>query len=154
MGVRAVELRVLGDVEAWIDGRRVEVGHARQRCVLAVMVLEANRVVTVDQLLDRVWSAQLPHQGRQVVRTYVSRLRRLLAPGGVEIERRPGGYVLLTDPDDVDVHRFHRLVTQARASGDDRAIGLFDQALALWSGEPFTGLETPWLATVRAGLER
>ncbi|MCP2246628.1 AfsR/SARP family transcriptional regulator [Lentzea aerocolonigenes] len=150
----AVELRVLGDVEAWIDGRRVEVGHARQRCVLAVMALEANRVVTVDQLLDRVWSAQLPHQGRQVVRTYVSRLRRLLAPGGVEIERRPGGYVLLTDPDNVDVHRFHRLVTQARAAGDERAIGLFDQALALWSGEPFTGLETPWLATVRAGLER
>ncbi|TWP54026.1 tetratricopeptide repeat protein [Lentzea tibetensis] len=150
----AVELRVLGDVEARIESRRIEVGHARQRCVLAVLVVEANRVVTVDQLLDRVWSQDLPHRGRQVLRTYLSRLRLLLAPGGIGIERRPNGYLLRADPDIVDMHQFHRLVAQARATDDEHALGLFEQASALWRGEPFAGLDTPWLASVRAGLER
>src|SRR5882757_9188483 len=102
-----VELRVLGDVEAWIEDRRIEVGHARQRCVLAVLVLQANQVVTVDQLLERVWSQQPPQRGRQVLRTYLSRLRLLLAPAGVGIERRANGYVLVADPDMVDVYHFH-----------------------------------------------
>jgi DNA-binding SARP family transcriptional activator/tetratricopeptide (TPR) repeat protein len=150
-----VELRVLGDVEAWAGDRRIEVGHARQRCVLAVLLVETNRVVTVDQLLERVWSEQLPQRGRHVLRTYLSRLRVLLSPVGVGIERCPNGYVLRADPDSVDVHHFHRLLTHARAADEDEdALGLFEQALALWRGEPFTGLETPWLATVRAGLER
>ncbi|MGV9367872.1 BTAD domain-containing putative transcriptional regulator [Amycolatopsis sp. NPDC003731] len=150
-----MKLRVLGDVEAWIEDRRIEVGHVRQRCVLAVLVMEANRVVTVDQLLERVWSQHPPRRDRQVLRTYLSRLRLLLCPAGVAIERRPTGYVLLAAPDTIDVHQFHRLVTQARAADDDKlALGLFDQALGLWRGEPFAGLTTPWLDTVRAGLTR
>lgn len=149
-----MELRVLGDIEAWIEDRRIEVGHARQRCVLSVLVMDANQVVTVDQLLERVWSQDLPHGGRQVLRTYLSRLRLLLSPGGLAIERRPNGYVLLAEPESMDVHYFHRLVAQARAADDMHALGLFDQALALWRGEPFAGLQTPWLATVRVGLER
>ncbi|MET0234200.1 MAG: BTAD domain-containing putative transcriptional regulator [Kibdelosporangium sp.] len=150
----AVELRVLGDVEAWIEDQRIEVGHARQQCVLAVLVMTANRIVTVDQLLERVWS-QHPHppQRRQVLRTYLSRLRMRLSPAGVAIERRPNGYILLADPDSVDVLHFHHLVAQARAADDERALELFDQALGLWRGEPFAGLTTPWLDSVRTGLQ-
>ncbi|MEU0883361.1 BTAD domain-containing putative transcriptional regulator [Lentzea sp. NPDC005914] len=149
-----VELRVLGDVGAWIEDRRFEVGHPRQRCVFAVLAVEANRVVTVDQLLERVWSQDLPLRGRQVLRNYLSRLRLLLAPAGIGIERRSSGYVLLADPGVVDVLRFRHLITCSRDADDEQALGLYDQALALWRGEPFAGLETPWLAAVRTGLER
>jgi DNA-binding SARP family transcriptional activator/tetratricopeptide (TPR) repeat protein len=149
-----MEFRVLGEVEAWVGDRRVDVGHARQRCVLAVLLVNANRIVTVDQLLARVWAEDLPHRARPVLRNYLSRLRTLLSPGGVAIERRPGGYALLVDPDDVDVHRFHRLVGEARTAADEDALGLFEEALGLWRGEPFGSLDCRWLDNVRAGLER
>ncbi|MDX8148720.1 BTAD domain-containing putative transcriptional regulator [Lentzea sp. BCCO 10_0061] len=145
---------MLGDVGVWIGSRRVEVGHARQRCVFAVLAVEANRVVTVDQLLERVWPRDLPLRSRQVLQNYLSRLRQVLSPEGIGIERRSTGYVLLTDPDLVDLHRFRALVTLARGAGDEHAFALLGQALTLWRGEPFTGLETPWLAAVRTGLQQ
>ncbi|PSL54205.1 DNA-binding SARP family transcriptional activator [Saccharothrix carnea] len=149
------ELRVLGEVELRVRGFRVEVGHARQRSVLVALVMDANRVVTVDRLLDRVWAQHVPHRARDVVRNYVSRLRRPLAEAGIAVERRSGGYVLHVDPDSVDVHRFHRLVDDARAATDDEhAAATFEQALGLWRGEAFAGLDTPWLDTVRQVLDQ
>ncbi|MCS7478701.1 BTAD domain-containing putative transcriptional regulator [Umezawaea endophytica] len=151
----ASELRVLGPVELQVDGRLVEVGHARQRCVLAVLLVEANRVVTMEQLLDRVWADRLPHKARPVASNYVSRLRRVLTPADdVAVVRRGGGYVLEVDPEAVDLHRFRRLVEQARGSEDPQALALLEEAVGLWRGEPFAGLETPWLAAVRTNLER
>ncbi|MFI0799187.1 DNA-binding transcriptional activator of the SARP family [Amycolatopsis lurida] len=147
------ELRVLGQVELRVDGRVVEVGHARQRCVLAVLLVEANRVVTMEQLLDRVWADRLPYKARAVASNYVSRLRRVLA-GEVAVVRRGGGYVLEVDPEAVDLLRFRHLVQQARGADDARALALLEEATGLWRGEPFAGLDTPWLAAVRAGLER
>ncbi|GAA1308877.1 AfsR/SARP family transcriptional regulator [Saccharothrix xinjiangensis] len=151
----APELCVLGQVELRVDGRLVEVGHARQRCVLAVLLMEANRVVTMEQLLDRVWADRLPHKARAVASNYVSRLRRVLTlAGDVAVVRRGGGYVLEVDPEAVDVHRFRRLVQQARGRDDARALALLEEAEGLWRGEPFAGLDTLWLAAVRTGLER
>ncbi len=148
-----MELRALGQVELWVDDRLVEVGHARQRCVLAVLLVEANRVVTTEQLLDRVWADRLPRRARQVASNYVSRLRRVLA-GDVAVFRRGGGYVLEVDPETVDLHRFRQLVARARGQDDAEALVLLDEAVRLWRGEPFAGLTTPWLAAVRTGLER
>ncbi|WET81106.1 BTAD domain-containing putative transcriptional regulator [Amycolatopsis sp. QT-25] len=149
------ELRVLGQVELRVDGRMVEVGHARQRCVLAVLLVEANRVVTMEQLLDRVWADRLPYKARQVASNYVSRLRQVLTPAGdVAVVRRGGGYVLEVDPEAVDLLRFRHLVQQARDADDVRALVLLEEATGLWRGEPFAGLDTQWLAAVRAGLER
>ncbi|GAA1306451.1 AfsR/SARP family transcriptional regulator [Saccharothrix xinjiangensis] len=149
----AVELRVLGQVELLVDGRPVEVGHARQRCVLAVLLVEANRVVTPEQLVERVWAGRLPHKARQVVTNYVSRLRRAL-PGEAVIARRGGGYSLEVDPASVDLHRFRLLVARARGQGDARALALLEEASRLWRGEAFEGLDAPWLAAVREGLAR
>jgi DNA-binding SARP family transcriptional activator len=152
----AVEFRLLGDVQARVDGRVVELGHARQRCVLVALLVDANRAVPVDQLVDRVWSDRVPQRGREALYSYVSRLRRALAGAGdVRITHQPGGYVITVDPMVVDLHRFQDLVGRARATGDDAAAAaLLTQALALWRGDAFATLDTPWLSTVRDALDR
>src|SRR3954449_3493490 len=102
----AVEFGVLGAVEARIDGRPVDLGHARQRCVLGVLLVEADRPVPVDQLIDRVWGEDVPQRAAGALYSYLSRLRRAVAgAAGVEIKRQSGGYRLTVDPQAVDVHR-------------------------------------------------
>ncbi len=150
----AVEFRLLGDVEAHIDGRLVEIGHARQRCVLVALLVEANRPVPIDQLIDRVWGDRPPHRARNALSGYLSRLRQVLASaGGVQIVRQPGGCVLKVDPMSVDLHRFHRLVVQARTAEQGKAAALFEQALGLWRGDAFATLDTPWLNLIRNTLD-
>jgi DNA-binding SARP family transcriptional activator/tetratricopeptide (TPR) repeat protein len=150
-----IEFRLLGDVAADADGRLVAVGHLRQRCVLVALLVDANRVVPVDQLVDRVWGEHAPQRARGTLRSYVSRLRQVLCAAGVAISRRPGGYVLTVDPMFVDLHRFDHLIGQARATNDDEAaVALVTQALELWCGEPFAGLDTPWFNTARENLQR
>jgi DNA-binding SARP family transcriptional activator len=150
-----VEFRLLGDVEVRVDGHVVDVGHARQRGVLATLLVEANRPVPVGVLLDRVWADRLPQRARNALSGYVSRLRRLLADADdVAIGRQGGGYRLSVDPMAVDVHRFRHLIGEARAAADDdEAVRLFEQALGLWRGEAFGMLSTPWLDAVRVSLE-
>ncbi|MBB5850501.1 BTAD domain-containing putative transcriptional regulator [Amycolatopsis umgeniensis] len=152
----AVEFRLLGPVEARIDNRPVELGHARQRCVLAVLLIDANQWLSADRLLDRAWGERIPRGGRDTLYGYLSRLRRSLRLSDeAGIVRRDGGYVLTVDEDAVDLHRFRRLLAAARAAdNDDDATALFKQALELWRGEPCAGLDTPWMLTMRAELDR
>jgi DNA-binding SARP family transcriptional activator len=149
-----VEFRLLGDVEVRVDGAAVDIGHIRQRCVLVALAVDANRVVPVDRLVDRVWGERSPPQARSTLRGYLSRLRRALAAAEADITRSPGGYVLTVDPMAVDVHRFGRLLADAGTADDDeRAESLYEQALALWRGEAFATLDTEWLNAARDGLE-
>ncbi|NUT52881.1 MAG: tetratricopeptide repeat protein [Saccharothrix sp.] len=149
------EFGVLGLVEARIDGRPVELGHARQRWVLAVLLVEANQWLSTDQLIDRVWGDRVPRGGRKTLYSYLSHLRRALRPTAeVDIVQRTGGYELVVDEGAVDLHRFRRLLADARDTDDDRAAVLYTQALALWRGDLCPGLDTPWMHTVRAGLDR
>jgi DNA-binding SARP family transcriptional activator len=141
-----VEFRVLGAIEAEAGGEPVDLGHVRQRSVLAVLLVEANVPVSAEALADRIWGSRVPQRGPATVYSYLSRLRRSLAHlDGVELVRRSGGYVLNVDPIAVDLHRFRRLVAAARATDGERALALFDEALGLWRGEPFAGLDTVWL---------
>lgn len=148
------EFRVLGGVEIDIDGQRIDAGHARQRCVLAALLVDVRRPISTEMLLDRVWSDRPPQRARNALSGYLSRLRQLLsAADDVRIERRSGGYLLAADPMSVDLHRFRHLLGQAGAAGDPgRAEELLRQALDLWRGEPFSGLDSPWLDGVRAAL--
>ncbi|MEV1012525.1 BTAD domain-containing putative transcriptional regulator [Micromonospora sp. NPDC049801] len=147
-----MKFRLLGEVEAEIDGAWVDLGHARQRSVLAILLIEANRVVHVDQFLERVWADNRPQRAVNSLYSYLSRLRSCLADGA-EISRRSGGYLLSVDPAAVDLHRFRDLVAGARAVPDDEAaLGRFDEALGLWRGEPFPRLDTPWLNETREAL--
>jgi DNA-binding SARP family transcriptional activator len=153
--VVAVEFRLLGPVEALVDGQPVPVGYAQLRRALAVLLLDANHTISVDQMVDRIWgNRRLPQRPRSAVQHSMAVLRSALAGArDVTIAWRSVGYQLTVDPGTVDVHRFRELAGQARAAGDDdHAAALYGQALGLWGGEPFTGLNTPWLDSVRTTL--
>ena len=153
----AVEFRLFGGVEASIDGVPVDLGSARQRCVLAVLLIEANTPVSMDTLIDRVWADRSPGHVRTSVHSYLTRLRRALpaATTGVEITRRDRGYVLTVPEDAVDVGRFQRLLAEARSAGQTvTAIEHYEAALTLSRNQPFAGLETEWLTTARATITR
>jgi DNA-binding SARP family transcriptional activator/tetratricopeptide (TPR) repeat protein len=149
-----VQIRLLGGVEVAAGTATVDIGHARQRCVLAVLLVEANRAVSVEQLVDRVWGdRRLPADPANAVQTYVSLLRRAFAGiADVAISRGSGRYTLSVDPARVDLHRFRELVGLARRTDDGGAAGLLAEALALWRGDPFAGLDSAWIGTVRATL--
>src|SRR3954471_10455870 len=118
------EFGVLGAVEALINGRAVDLGHARQRCVLGVLLVEAGRPVPVDQLVDRVWGDDVPQRVSGALYSYLSRLRRAIADADqVGIRRQPDGYLLTVAPAAVDLHRFRKLVTQARTADSDHSAG-------------------------------
>lgn len=152
----AVEFGLLGDLRVRWGEHTIDVGHARQQCVLAVLLIEANRLVSVDQLVDRVWSGRrLPSRPPNAVQTYIALLRRALAPlENVGIVRRSGGYRLDVAEETVDIHRFRCLINQARDIDDKRAASVLEQALALWQGEPFAMFDTGWFNTIRTTLHR
>ncbi|MFI7536344.1 BTAD domain-containing putative transcriptional regulator [Streptosporangium sp. NPDC049376] len=153
----AVEFGLFGGVEARADGRPIELGHARQRSVLAALLIDANRVTSVEQLVDRVWGERSPQRAEGTLYSYVSRLRQALAPvaGEARLSRASGGYVLAVDASTVDLHRFRDLTARARTADDDgTAASLLEQALGLWRGELFASLDTPWFNSVRESLGR
>ncbi|XVS66432.1 BTAD domain-containing putative transcriptional regulator [Actinosynnema sp. CA-299493] len=151
-------LCLLGEVAVYVDGRPVELGHAKQRCLLAVLAVDAGRVVPVDRLIEQVWGADSPLRARATLHGYISRLRRALTQvGDVAIERRPGGYTLTTDPTRplVDLHRFRELCARAREQTDDaQAARLLTEALELWRGQVLTGVYGEWAEAERDRLER
>jgi DNA-binding SARP family transcriptional activator/tetratricopeptide (TPR) repeat protein len=141
-----VELRLLGAVELELDGAVVTLGPPQQRLVVAVLAVEAGRPVAAEALIDRVWD-EAQAGSRRTLHMLMSRLRGLLRPAGLDVVRRSGGYVLDVDPALVDLHRFRRLVREARA-GD--AADRLATALGLWRGEPLAGLPGRWAAQMRA----
>jgi DNA-binding SARP family transcriptional activator/tetratricopeptide (TPR) repeat protein len=148
-----VEFGVLGEVRAWRPDGPVDIGHSRQANVLAALLFDANRLVSADQLLDRVWGDRPPQTARGTLSTYVTRLRQALAP--VPILRRGGGYQITVAPGALDLDRFRELVGRARDSADDRvAARAYELAFELWRGEPLPGLDTPWANDMRALLNR
>ncbi|MBW4718336.1 tetratricopeptide repeat protein [Saccharothrix sp. SC076] len=147
MGVR---IALLGEVSARDGARWVDLGPAKQRCVLAALAVDLDRAVTVDRLTERVWGAHPPHRARETLSSYVSRLRRL----DLRLDRRAGGYALVAGEDDVDLHRFRRLCAQARTADDQRAATLLGEALGLWRGEPLAGLDGDWAALERDRLRQ
>jgi DNA-binding SARP family transcriptional activator/tetratricopeptide (TPR) repeat protein len=158
MSAGTAQFRLLGPVEVLADGQVVDIGPARQRCVLAVLLIDANRVVSADQLIERVWgNDRLPRRPRNAVQMYVSMLRRALTEiGELTILRRADGYVARVDEQLVDMHDFRKLIELARttASDEEDAVALFERAFALWRGEAFGILDTPWLNDVRGVLDK
>lgn len=151
-----VEFRLLGDIEARIDGQSISIGYQQVKCVLAVLLVDANRTVPVDQLVDRVWGDRpLPTRPRGAVQHIMTLLRNALAVAEdvAIVWQRSTGYQLNVDHNTVDMHRFRELIGQAHtAKDDDRVSRLLQQALGLWHGDPFAGMDTLWFNSVRATL--
>lgn len=130
-----MEFRILGPLEAVDDnGTPLPLGGPKQRALLAYLIIEANRVVSTERLIDQLWGDEPPEAARQTLFAYVSRLRKLLGAG--RIQARPPGYVLQADRQEVDSVRFADLIQEAHRAADDRhgvAEGL-RAALALWRG--------------------
>ena len=138
-----IQFRVLGPLEVDVDGGAASLGGAKQRAVLAALLLEAGRVVSIERLVDAVWGESPPATARLCLEVYVSRLRRELADeAGVVLGTRTPGYMLRIDRDQLDLVRFEDLVTAGRgalAEGDPkRAAALLREGLALWRGPPLS----------------
>ncbi|MFD8493694.1 BTAD domain-containing putative transcriptional regulator [Amycolatopsis sp. NPDC059657] len=147
-------LRLLGPVEAVIDGEPADLGHPRQRCVLAVLLANANTLVTVDALIDRVWGQDPPASVRNTLYAHIARLRRALAgTDEIRIGKRSGGYLAEVDPGAVDILRFRKLVASARGLDDEEASKVLSEALSLWRGTPLADVAGPWVAETRPALD-
>ena len=135
-----MQFRLLGPLEVEDDGRPLVLGSAKQRALLAILLLHANEVVSRDRLIDELWGEQQPASAPHSLEVYVSRLRKTLQRDGGErlLVTRAGGYLLLLEPDQLDVTCFERLLEEGRralAAGNyERASERFAEALALWRG--------------------
>jgi DNA-binding SARP family transcriptional activator len=133
-----MEFRLLGPMEVADQDRPLDLGALKQRSLLAVLLLNANDVVSVERLVDEVWGESPPATVGKSVQVYVSRLRRQL--GADRLVTRAPGYLLRVDPGELDLERFERLVAEAGSAAPSRAASLLREALALWCGPPLADL--------------
>ena len=135
-----MEFRILGPLEAVVDGRPLPLAGASQRALLAVLLLHANEVVSSDLLIDELWGEEPPASGATALQVRVSQLRKALGPAAERLETSAPGYVLRVGPDELDLDRFTRLLDHAAGAEPAVAAGRLRDALALWRGPPLADL--------------
>ena len=156
-----MDFRILGPLEASDGDGPIALGGARQRAVLAILLLHRNEVVSTDRLIDDLWSGQPPETAKTALQGYVSRLRKALGRSGSALATQAPGYVLHVSPGSLDGDLFEELLARAwsqRSAADPAtAAALLDDALALWRGpaladlryEPFAQSEIARLEELR-----
>jgi DNA-binding SARP family transcriptional activator len=153
-----MQFRVLGPVGLWLAGDEVDLGPARQRGVLAVLLLSHGRPLPTDTLVERVWGDQPPTRASAVLYNHVARLRTILHDAaGVRLTRTSAGYLLAVEASVIDACRFHSLLAAADTAGGAYPairVGLLREALDLWHGEPLSGLSGAWFDRTRERLRR
>ncbi|MBW4720023.1 AfsR/SARP family transcriptional regulator [Saccharothrix obliqua] len=162
-GVEPLRFEVLGLLRVRRGGQEVDLGAAKQRAVLAVLLLGRNTPVSRDHIIEAVWGDATPSSAINLVQTYVAGLRRALEPS--RARRAPAelltsvgdGYLLRLDPSAVDLDAFERGVVAAgrlRSAGDlEAAAGALDEALALWRGDPLGGVAGLFAEVERGRLQ-
>jgi DNA-binding SARP family transcriptional activator/tetratricopeptide (TPR) repeat protein len=125
---------ILGPLEVHEEGRALDLGAAKQRSLLAVLVLNANQVVSSDGLIDSLWGERPPETAAKALQVYVSQLRKVL--GRERLRTKPSGYLLRLDGDELDLHRVERLVNEATQASSEAAAAKLREALSLWRGPP------------------
>ena len=126
------EFRILGPLEALLDGSPIDLGGQRQRALLAALLVHHGQVVSTDRLVDLLWGEQAPKTATTSLQNAVSQLRRAL--GHDVVETRAPGYIFAADPAAIDAVRFETLLGQARGAPAAERAQLLRAALALWRG--------------------
>ncbi|QFZ71917.1 tetratricopeptide repeat protein [Streptomyces fagopyri] len=161
-GLEALRFSLLGPLRAWRGSDELALGSPQQRAVLAMLLVSRGRAIGVADLVDGVWGARPPRGAVAVVRTYISRLRKLFEP-----ERTPGrpsgllvsigdGYALRTDSISSDLADFEEAVTRAerrRVAGDGAgAVRLLRTVPATGNGAALAGVPGPYAESARTDL--
>ncbi|WP_144121984.1 BTAD domain-containing putative transcriptional regulator [Catellatospora sichuanensis] len=159
---RPPRFELLGPLRAWHGSTELDLGPGKQRAVLAMLVLHANRPVAPAAIIDAVWQDDPPENGPNVVQKYVAGLRRALDPahsprnpGGL-ITLTPAGYLLTIPAGSLDTDVFARQVSRAQALRGERrlleAVAVLREATSLWRAEPLGGLPGPAFDAARERL--
>ncbi|MFL6161144.1 MAG: BTAD domain-containing putative transcriptional regulator [Jatrophihabitantaceae bacterium] len=154
-----MKLRILGPLDVVADGQAVRIGGPRERIVLAMLALRANRVTSVEQLVDAVWGELPPSTARAQIQSCISGLRKVLDDAGLPdaIQTRAGGYLLTVAEDRLDSEKFGKLVAQAhRQVAEQRlpeAAATLREALGLWRGPALSGVQSDLVQRGCAVLE-
>jgi DNA-binding SARP family transcriptional activator/tetratricopeptide (TPR) repeat protein len=155
-----VQYRVLGPLEVSAGSRQLALGGPKQRLLLALLLIQANQVVSMDRLVSEVWPGRLPPSAQANIRTYASGIRLALRDrdGRSPLVSRHGGYQLSVSPDRLDLAVYESLVETAGAarqrSDADVEAATLERAMLLWRGTPLAGIpDSPSVATLRVYLE-
>lgn len=165
-GHEIVQYRLLGSLEVERDGEVVDVGGYKQRALMALLLINANKVVSTDRVIDELWEDGDAKKRQNALWVGISRLRGALEPDrpkrsdGTILVTQPPGYVLTIDTEDLDATRFEALATEGRSlleTDPTSASLVLGEALALWRGhaleeftyEPFAGPEIERLEEMR-----
>jgi eukaryotic-like serine/threonine-protein kinase len=119
-----MDFRILGPLEVSDCGRLLELGGHKQRALLALLLLDANRVVATERLIDALWDEDPPETAQKALQVHVSQLRKLL--GKERLQTKSPGYLVRVEAEELDLNRFQRLTAEGKLA----------EALALWRGQP------------------
>ncbi|MFE0457988.1 BTAD domain-containing putative transcriptional regulator [Kitasatospora sp. NPDC058965] len=157
-----LRFQVLGPVQAWRDEQPLALGSPQQQAVLSALLLHRGHPVTTQELVDGLWGERPPQQAVAALRTYVSRLRAVIEPG--RESRSPArllisvqdGYALRIPDESLDIWRFDSLIAEAtqhrQENQPEKAHQLLSSALALWGGQPLSGIPGPYAEAQRQNL--
>ncbi len=129
-----MDFRVLGSLEVADGDRRIDLGAPRERALLALLALNANRAVSRDRIVEELWPDGAPRTAPKVVQVYVTHLRKAFGAAREILESRDSGYVLRVEPTSLDLTRFERLLERARSEEPHEKASTLREALALWRG--------------------
>jgi len=147
-----MDFRLLGPLEVVEHDRSLALGGVKQRSLLAVLLLNANQVLSVDRLIDVLWGDEPPATAAKSIQVHISRLRKELGDG--RVVTRPPGYVVHVDPSELDLTRFERFVDEASRAEPATAAQRLREGLALWRGPALADLAyEPFAQTDIARLE-
>src|SRR5262245_31837464 len=150
-----MQFRLLGPLEAHDGERAIELGSAKPRALLTLLLLDAGRTVSTERLVDELWGDDGPDSARKMVQIYVSNLRKVLPPG--MLRTWPAGYSLEVDPSATDLARFERMAAEGRSElakgAPEPAAATLRGALELWRGPALEEFGEPFAVRERARLE-
>ncbi|MGZ6623566.1 MAG: AfsR/SARP family transcriptional regulator [Solirubrobacteraceae bacterium] len=135
-----MEFRILGPLEVLDGDSVVLLAGGKLRALLAVLLLNANEIVSSDRLLEALWGEHPPESGAKALQVRVSQLRKALGEAGALVVTRAPGYVLELAVDQLDLAEFERLVGEGEAGPPSVAASKLREALALWRGPPLADL--------------